>query len=117
MSIPYAAGALYSTVEDLYRWDQSLYTEQLVPTAYLDEMFAPQVDILGSGFAYGYGWVTGKDPSGRSINEHNGGIEGFVTFIARYPDDQVTLIILSNQQDATIGVIQQNLTEKVFGSQ
>ena len=87
MSIPYAAGALYSTVENLYRWEQALSTDQLVPKAYLDEMFAPQVTIPDSGYAYGYGWVTGKDPLGRSLNWHDGGIEGFATVIARYPDD------------------------------
>jgi hypothetical protein len=36
MSVPYAAGALYSTVEDLYLWDQALYTEKLMPRKYMD---------------------------------------------------------------------------------
>jgi CubicO group peptidase (beta-lactamase class C family) len=42
-SFLYSAGALYSTVEDLYRWDQALYTEQLVPRELLEQMFAPQI--------------------------------------------------------------------------
>ena len=120
MSIPYAAGGLYSTVEDLYRWDQSLYTEQLVPKAYLDEMFAQQVVVPDSGgFGYGYGWITGKDPAGRSIDEHAGGIEGFATIIARYPDpdDQVTIIVLTNQQDMNIGFYGKTLSDKIFGVQ
>ncbi len=115
MSIPYAAGGLYSTVEDLYRWDQSLYTEQLVPKATLAEMFAPQVDIAGSGLAYGYGWVTGKDASGLSTNMHEGGIEGFTTVIARYPDDHVTIIILCNQQDINPGLVLNILSQKILG--
>lgn len=116
MSIPYAAGGLYSSVEDLYRWEQSLSTEQLVPKAFLDEMFAPQVAIPDSGYAYGYGWVIGKDPSGRSSIEHDGGIEGFTTLLTRYPADQVTIIILSNQQDTSLGVILDMLSNQIFGN-
>ena len=116
MSIPYAAGSLYSTVEDLYRWEQSLSTDLLIPIAYLDEMFAPQVNIPDSGFAYGSGWITGQDPSSRSINQHAGGIEGFAKIIARYPDDQVTIIILSNQQYMNVGHILQTLTNKIFSN-
>ncbi len=115
MSIPYSAGALYSTVEDLYRWEQSLSTDQLVPKAYLDEMFAPQVSIQDSGgWAYGYGWAIGTE-RGRRIFSHDGGIEGFTTIISRYPDEQVTLIVLSNQQNEAIGTINDILSKKIFG--
>ncbi len=115
MSIPYAAGALYSTVEDLYRWDQALYTEKLVPQAYLDEMFTPYaVYPDSSGYAYGYGWGIGTD-HGRPINGHEGGVEGFNTIIARYPDDQITIIVLSNQQNQAARSILDILTSKIFG--
>ncbi len=117
MSIPYAAGGLYSTVEDLYRWDQALSTEQLVPKVYLDEMFAPQAVIPnGDGAAYGYGWGIWRE-NGRLINMHSGGIEGFTTLIVRYPNDHVTIIVLSNQQDTTVGTIGQILSRKIFGDQ
>jgi len=115
MSIPYAAGALYSTVEDLYRWEQALSTEQLVPQVYLDEMFVPHAAIPeGWGSAYGYGWFIGKE-RGRPIQMHEGGIPGFSTIIARYPDDQVTLIVLSNQQNTDVESIQHFLSKKIFG--
>ncbi|MCJ7743111.1 MAG: beta-lactamase family protein [Dehalococcoidales bacterium] len=128
MSIPYAAGALYSTVEDLYRWEQALSTEQLVPQAYLDQMFAPHVAIpdyaipeeyvgqalsYDGGWAYGYGWFIGTE-RGRPILTHRGDIEGFSTIIARYPDEQVTLIVLSNQQNNTAAIIHV-LSTKIFG--
>ena len=51
MSLPYAAGALYSTVEDLYLWDQALYTEKLLSQKYKDIMFTPHL----SNYAYGWG--------------------------------------------------------------
>lgn len=115
MSIPYAAGALYSTVEDLYRWEQALSTEQLVPRVYLDEMFAPHAAIPESwGSGYGYGWFIGKE-RGRPINVHGGGIPGFSTIVARYPDDQVTIIVLSNQENTNVEFIKDFLSKQIFG--
>ena len=59
MSQPHAAGGLYSTVEDLYRWDQALYTEQLVPQAARDAMFtAHHTFPAPEDGGYGYGWVS-----------------------------------------------------------
>ena len=100
-SISYAAGALYSTVEDLYRWDQALYTERLLPQTQLDQMFAPQAIMHPgdpAGAAYGYGWFVMNDQS-RLLVYHEGVISGFKTAIARYPDDQITIIVLCNQED------------------
>lgn len=115
MSIPYAAGALYSTVEDLYRWEQALSTEQLVPQVYLDEMFTPHAAIRENwGWAYGYGWFIGEE-RGRPFNFHRGEIPGFTTIIARYPDDQVTIIVLSNQENTDVELIQDFLSKKIFG--
>jgi CubicO group peptidase (beta-lactamase class C family) len=50
MSIPFAAGAMYSTVGDLLRWDQTLYTEDLLPTRFRDVLFTPHLE------EYGFGW-------------------------------------------------------------
>lgn len=114
MSIPYSAGGLYSTVDDLYKWDQAFYTKQLLPQDYLDQIFAAHVAIPSSdGMAYGYGWMVGLE-DGRQIITHGGGIEGFVTNIARYPQDKTVIIILSNQQYTSIGIIQPELAKKVF---
>ena len=115
MSIPYPAGSLYSTVEDLYRWDQALYTKQLLQQDYVDQVFAAHVAIPNlDGMAYGYGWMVGLE-DGRQIITHGGGIEGFVTNIARYPQDKTVIIILSNQEYTSMGIIQPELAKKVFG--
>src|SRR4051812_11811550 len=66
MSIPHAAGALYSTVEDLLKWDQALYTEKLVPRKSLEAMFTPFKDN------YGYGWGIDKK-RGRALDAPRGG--------------------------------------------
>lgn len=101
-SFLYSAGALYSTVEDLYRWDQALYTEQLIPRELLDQMFAPRIslypDAVGS-VAYGYGWIV-LDHLGRQMVGHGGALDGFRSWIFRYPDDRITIILLSNQEDS-----------------
>lgn len=115
MSIPYSAGALYSTVEDLYTWEQSLLTSQLVPQKYVDEMLAPQVDIPGSEeMSYGYGWAMGSE-NGRPYMGHTGQMEGFNVILTRYPEDQVTVIVLSNQQNSNVGLISELISKRIFG--
>lgn len=97
----FSAGSLYSTVEDLYRWDQALYTGRLVPQALLAEMFMPQAAVpAGNSFSrfgdsYGYGWAIGTQ-LGRRAEVHAGAINGYSSLIERYPDDRVTIILLSN---------------------
>jgi CubicO group peptidase (beta-lactamase class C family) len=93
MTVPYSAGGLYSTVEDLYLWDQALYTEKLVSKRALDTMFTPFKD----GYAYGFG--IGEQYGLKTIG-HGGGIEGFATFIRRFPNERATVIVLGNIQNA-----------------
>lgn len=111
MTVPYAAGSLYSTTGDLLVWDQALYTEKLVSKKSLDEIFTPWKGEAG----YGYGWGIGKKFDRREIS-HGGGIYGFATQIARYPDDRVTVVVLSNIQAAPAGQIAGNLAAIVFGA-
>jgi CubicO group peptidase (beta-lactamase class C family) len=110
-----AAGGLYSTVEDLYLWDQVLYTEQLLPQAQLDQMFAPHKQTPDSdGWAYGYGWVIGEE-RGRTLVVHNGESEGFRSLIARYPDEHITIILLSNQGTTDVEFYPETISKKIFG--
>jgi CubicO group peptidase (beta-lactamase class C family) len=114
MTIPYAAGGLYSTVEDLYRWDQALYTAQLVPQEALDDMFAAHATIPDSGgMGYGYGWMIGKKHNRRFIS-HGGSIDGYTSVIERYPDDKVTVIVLTNQQNLDPTATSEVLANEVF---
>lgn len=109
MTVPYAAGSLYSTTGDLLIWDQALYTEKLVSKKSLAEIFTP---FKGG---YGYGWGIGNKFN-HSVISHGGGINGFVTQISRYPDDKVTVIVLSNLQAASPGKIANDLAAIVFGA-
>ena len=97
-SFLFGSGLLYTTVEDMYRWDQALYTNALVSQQTLAEAFTPYVaasQYTGSG--YGYGWFIAKAPApGHRLIWHDGRIDGFRTYIGRHPDDHVTIIFLSN---------------------
>ena len=112
MSVPFAAGSLYSTTGDLLKWDQALYTEKLVSKPTLDAIFRPEKGDSG----YTYGWSVSKR-AGRLSISHGGGIYGFSTYIARYPDDRITVIALSNIQSAPAGPISNNLAAIVFGAE
>jgi CubicO group peptidase (beta-lactamase class C family) len=109
---PFAAGALYSTVEDLLKWDQALYTDRLLPDADRASMFTAFKNN------YAYGW-SAPPPSpqtfGRRFVQHGGGINGFSTMIIRLPDDRVTSIALSNHQQAQTGRIARDLVAITLG--
>ena len=82
MSIPYAAGSLYATIEDLYLWDQALYTDQILNKESKDLMFAKYIPAFGGH--YGYGWNMVRRPKGNSKDSvetigNGGGINGFNT--------------------------------------
>lgn len=102
MTIPFAAGALYSTVEDLYLWDQALYTEKLVKQKTLDAIFTPFKDN------YGYGFSIDKRFGLRQIS-HGGAINGFTSFISRFPDERATIIVLGNIDGVSTGQIASRL--------
>jgi CubicO group peptidase (beta-lactamase class C family) len=115
MSIPYAAGGLYSTVEDFYRWDQALYTDKLIPKNLRDMMFTPFALMSDrAGFGYGYGWGIGKEGNHLLIS-HEGGINGFHSVIARYPNDETVIIILGNRQDMDLFEMRTQIAKMVFG--
>jgi CubicO group peptidase (beta-lactamase class C family) len=107
MDTPHAAGALYSTVEDLLLWDQALYTEKLVPAARLEAMFTARKGD------YGYGWFI-CEHANRKCMEHRGGIAGFMTSIARYPEDKVVIIVLCNFDTAEPEKISRDLAAMLF---
>jgi CubicO group peptidase (beta-lactamase class C family) len=89
ISAHHASGALYSTVDDLYAWDQSLSTGKLISQKSLDEMMKPR---QGN---YGYG-VFIEDRFNLRRVSHAGDMPGFNCFIARYPEQKALVIVLSN---------------------
>ena len=113
MSIPTGGGSLYSTVEDLFLWDQALYAEKLVTRRSLDVMFTPYATAdWGDGAAYG--WFVGKDKSGRKYMGFLGGINGFAAQIMRYTDEKLLVVLLGNFSFAPVSDIERDLAEIAF---
>ncbi|MGD0296942.1 MAG: serine hydrolase [Bryobacteraceae bacterium] len=89
MSIPFSAGSLYSTTEDLLRWERGLFGGKVLSAASLQKMTTP----FKQDYAFGLGvHIT----AGHKVIDHGGGIEGFNTHLAYYPDDQLTVVVLGN---------------------
>ncbi|HEX2139474.1 MAG TPA: serine hydrolase domain-containing protein [Woeseiaceae bacterium] len=92
------SGGVYSTLNDLYRWDQALYGDALVSRATLEEAFTPALLNDGTPSDYGFGWRIEEHEGHRRVR-HGGSWVGFRTHIARCPDERFTVIILSNRAD------------------
>ncbi|MEK7795070.1 MAG: serine hydrolase domain-containing protein [Candidatus Hydrogenedentota bacterium] len=96
MSPPFSAGALYSTVEDLHKWDRALYGTELLTAESKKLMFTPYIKD------YGYGWaVKPLLVKGETVNDaveisHGGGINGFNTLITRDPQAERLIVVLNN---------------------
>ncbi|HXB21876.1 MAG TPA: serine hydrolase, partial [Candidatus Solibacter sp.] len=89
MSIPFSAGSLYSTTEDLLRWEQGLFGGKLLSAASLAKMTTP----FKQDYAFGLAVSTNH---GHKVIEHGGGIEGFNTHLAYYPEDKLVVAVLGN---------------------
>ena len=89
MSVPYAAGALYSTTADLFKWQQVLYGNELLDSTELTKMTTPALQ------EYGYGLFINTDHN-RKRYWHTGGINGFRSVLEYFPESKVTVACLSN---------------------
>ncbi len=117
MSLPYAAGSLYSTVEDLYLWDRALYTEDVLSADLKEKMFTPYMN------RYGYGWgieddrAFGKGKKKALIIGHGGGINGFNTIIERAPEDGHLVVLLNNTGGADLEGISNQIFNVLYDFQ
>jgi CubicO group peptidase (beta-lactamase class C family) len=123
MTFPYGIVAdvlIYSTAEDMYRWDQALYGEdELLPQSALSAMFESQVAVPdgkyygGEDWSYGYGWFIA--PGEPHYVLHGGMLEGFRTEIRRYTDDKATIIQLCNHEAVLLYPIAEEIAGMLFG--
>ncbi|QQS41245.1 MAG: beta-lactamase family protein [Acidobacteriota bacterium] len=88
-------GALYFTSADLIKWDAALRDRKLLSQKSYDEMWTPVKLNNGRTSHYGFGWVL-KRVNSRRIIEHGGSWQGFQSFITRYPDNRLTVIVFGN---------------------
>ncbi|HEX7572202.1 MAG TPA: serine hydrolase, partial [Bacteroidota bacterium] len=113
MSVPFSAGALYSTVEDLFIWDRALYTDRLLSDSLKKIYFTP---VLNN---YAFGWGVRREPIGTSSDSvlevfHGGGINGFNTMIVRIPARQQLIVLLNNTGKAPLEEIVRSIAGVLY---
>ncbi|MBP9095144.1 MAG: serine hydrolase [Ignavibacteria bacterium] len=113
MTIPFSAGAMYSTIEDMYKWDRALYTGKLLSAEMKAKMFTPFL----KNYAYGWNVVTAKvSPTDEKIiYTHSGGINGFNTNIIRVESDNLVIIVLSNYSNGQASKISNDISKIMYG--
>src|SRR5947208_7244590 len=90
-----ADGALYLTVYDMAKWDAALYTEKLIKKSSLEHVWNPVNMNYGQTLPYGFG-LSLNEVRGHHIIEHSGSWQGFKSYIARYVDDKLTVVVFVN---------------------
>lgn len=122
MSVAYSAGGLYSTVEDLFLWDQALYTEKLISKELTEVYFDKHFPMYGGDY-YAYGWEIGNIQVGDSDKKletisHSGVINGYTSLITRIPSSNSSIIVINNVSRAPLNFMTQSivgiLNDKTF---
>lgn len=108
MTVPFAAGALYSTTHDLAVWNGALYGGKVLKPESLTEMTTPYKDN------YAYGLMV-RTVEGHQEIEHGGGIEGFNTFLSYDSADKLSVVVLSNLNSGAPGEIAEQLATIAHG--
>ena len=114
MNLPYAAGSLCSTVGDLVAWTRLLHNGKLVNPTSFSTMTTPVKLTSGRPMSYGFGLTVDTVGSHRRIH-HGGGINGFISELAHYPDDSLTIVVLSNTSPAPSNQVADHLARIAFG--
>ena len=109
-------GGIYSSVDELYRWDQALYTNELLPPELLMQAFTDQPLADGKKAGYGFGWFVDSYRRLPRLS-HTGTTTGFRTMIARFPTMHAAIIVLTNRSEPSPDSIVQKLTDRLFFSQ
>ena len=95
MTLPFSAGSLVSTVDDLAKWQAALDKDELLSAESRRRMWTPVTLPDGRATRYGFGWGIWSY-EGHAVVEHGGSINGFVSANMRWPDDRIYVAVLSN---------------------
>ncbi len=91
----YGMGDIVTTVDDMLKWDEALYSDKLVSRSLLEKAWTPFVLTDGRQVGYGYGWAVAQY-KGLQVIHHAGGIYGFRSSSIRIPSQHLFVVILSN---------------------
>ncbi|THD37506.1 MAG: serine hydrolase [Sphingomonas sp.] len=108
MTVLFSAGNLHSTVGDLFKWETALFAGNVISPASLKMMTTPYRN------GYGLGLFVGEQDGHRFVS-HTGDIDGFGGMLAYYPDDKLTVIVLSNLFGGAYGLVAKDIARTAFG--
>jgi CubicO group peptidase (beta-lactamase class C family) len=109
-SFLHSAGALYSTVEDMLKWDKALLMGTILSPESIKKMIGP---YMGN---YGYGWFV-QSRFGYVNTYHDGLIDGFNTIISRWPEVGLCIVVFSNDDAAPVDKMADGLAAICFGEE
>ena len=105
-------GRIYSSVDELYKWDQALYTNRLVSAESLKQAFTPSAQV-DETTGYGFGWFVDSSRRMRVL-WHSGNTSGFTSRIHRFPEQRFSIIVLSNRSNAPLEQLVNAVQELYF---
>jgi CubicO group peptidase (beta-lactamase class C family) len=94
-------GGIYCSVQDWLAWDRALNAHLLLDSLTQEEAFTPATLADGSRTTYGFGWMI-EAYRGMRATLHSGGTMGFSHFMVRFPDDEFTVVVLTNRDSAGV---------------
>ncbi len=100
--LPFSAGALTTSVEDLLKWNQAVFTYKVLPASVIMKAWEPFTLKDGSRINYGYGWSLARIDDLKVI-DHGGFIDGFFSYVVNVPERNLMVCILSNSASAQVG--------------
>jgi len=107
------SGAFISTVLDLAKYDAALYTDRPLSAKIRKQMWTPVTLSSGATHPYGFGWELGS-VGGHTVVRHGGSLSGFRAELARYIDDKLSIIVLTNGSNATPNTIARGIADVYF---
>lgn len=113
MTQPFAAGAIVSTAPDLVRWQRALVDGALEPADAFERITSDAVETGQTGERYGLGIGVGER-NGREVISHGGGINGFASLLAYFPESGHTVVLLANTEGFNTGGLLTQITRAMF---
>lgn len=105
----------WSTVDDLWAWHRALGAGDPIPRDLITLMETPHASA-GDGISWGYG-VQVRETMGHREVSHRGGTEGFSSYLIRFPDEDILIVLLSNDESADVDALREQLIQVVFTDQ
>ena len=113
MSWAGGAGALFSTVRDLHLWNEAVFGGRVLSADSLKAALTPAALPRGvTGMHYGFGWAIGE-LRGLRMLDHSGGLNGFQSYLVRYPAQKLTIAVLANAEPAPPGLVPATLAHEI----